>query len=59
LVATTGAGFGAGVGATTTGSSTLAGRGASEGVMNRATKKPIATQKATVMDREVLVIDVH
>jgi hypothetical protein len=56
LAAATGAGFGAGVGATTV-CSTLAGRGASEGVMNRATKKPIATQKAMVMNSEVFFMD--
>jgi hypothetical protein len=48
--------LGAGVGATTA-CSTLAGKGASEGVMNRATKKPIATQKAMVMNNEVFFMD--
>jgi hypothetical protein len=56
LEATTVAGFGVGVGATTA-CSTLAGKGASEGVMNRATKKPIATQKAMVMNNEVFFMD--
>jgi hypothetical protein len=54
LVATVGLGFGVGV---TTGCSTLVGAGASEGVMNRATKKPIATQKAMVMNNEVFFMD--
>ena len=48
------AGCGAGAGAATTAFSALAGAGVSDGPTKRAMRKPIATQKAAVMAKDVL-----